>query len=158
MLFADLAATHVGIFDEEKRWEAWEDEQPMDGLINVWGKFNRKYYNKWLGFNFPIPSIAYSCIYVKVPTATNVQARIGSAEIKIWLNDDPSPVITTGTFQAPILDQRAKNISLQAGLNRFLVAMISSNSMAFYFRITDGEGNPIPGLEYISAKEALASH
>ena len=158
ILFTDLTATHAGILDEEMQWKPWEDEQPLDGLLNIWGVFNRKYYDKWPGANFPIPSIVYSCIYVKVPTAMEVQVRTGSGLMRVWLNDNPKPVIEVNTAEPPILDKALRNISLAAGLNAFLVAMVSSNSMAFYFRITDRDDNPIPGLEFVSAKEALALH
>lgn len=157
-LFADLSTTYSGIFDQEMKWQSWEDEQPLDGLLNIWGVFNKRYYGKWLGFNFPVPSVVYGCIYVKVPTAIEVQIRTGSAIIKVWINDNVSPVVDVNTFRAPILDQDLNNVSLSAGLNRFLVEMVSSNSMAFYFRITDHYGNAVPGLEFVSANEVLSSH
>ncbi len=84
--------------------------------------------------------------------------RTGCAFIKVWLNDDPAPVIEVGTIRAPVIDQKVRDVSLAAGLNRFLVEMESSNSMAFYFRITDSDGNPVPGLEFFSAKEVFISH
>jgi len=55
-------------------------------------------------------------------------------------------------------DMELNNVSLKAGLNRFLVATAwGSCAFNFTFRITDKEGNGIPGLRYISAKEVLAS-
>jgi len=42
---------------------------------------------------FDTPSVAYSCIYVEVPTAVEAQVRAGSGLMKIWLNDNSSPVI-----------------------------------------------------------------
>jgi hypothetical protein len=86
------------------------------------------------------------------------QVRTGSGNIKIWLNDSPSSVIDVNTLQHPIADYEVNNVRLKAGLNRFLVATISgSYALNFTFRITDPDGNAIPGLKYVSLKEALKS-
>ena len=87
-----------------------------------------------------------------------VQVRTGSGLIRIWLNDDPSPVIRGDLVWEAVPDMEVNNVSLKAGLNRFLVATAwGSCAFDFTFRITDKEGNAIPGLRYISAKEVLAS-
>jgi hypothetical protein len=157
-LFADLTATHIGILGKEMKWTPWVDEKPMDGLLNIWGVFNKEYYGKWIGSNFPIPAVVYSCICVKVSSAMDVQVRTGSALMKVWVNDNLKPVVEINTFRAPVSDDHVNNVSLNAGANRFLVAMVSSNSMAFYFRITDVDGNPVSGLEFVSLKGAVLSH
>jgi len=57
-----------------------------------------------------------------------------------------------------IPDIEINSVSLKAGLNRFLVATaFGAYSFTFTFRITDHDGNAIPGLKYVSAKEVLAS-
>ncbi len=156
-LFTDLTATHVGFQGQQIKWEIWEDERPLDGLINVWEVFNRKYYGKWVGFNFPTPAIVYHCIYVRVPAATDVQIHTGSSLMRVWLNENLAPVVQVNAVRPPILDKELDNVSLAAGLNRLLVATVSSNSYCFFFRITDSEGNPVPGLEFVSAKEVPES-
>ena len=78
--------------------------------------------------------------------------------LRIWLNDNPVPVIQEDSVWMAVPDIEINSISLEAGLNRFLVA--TSFGVCAYdltFRITDQEGNAIPGLKYISAKEVLAS-
>jgi len=156
-LFADLEKVHVGIMDREMRWESWEDEQPMDGAVDIWWTFNTKYYDTPPFAHNQPPAIVYNCIYAKLPAATEVQVRTGFGPMKVWLNENPSPVIQVNGILAPAPDKVVTNISLNAGLNRFLVGTVSGNSFGFYFRITDDDGNTVPGLEYISAKEVLAS-
>jgi tetratricopeptide (TPR) repeat protein len=156
-LFTDLEKTRVGIMGKEMQWEPWEDEQPLDGLLNIWWTLNTKYYDGGPYTHHQPPAIIYSCIYVKVPTAVEAQVRTGYGPMKVWLNENTSPVIAVEGIMAPIPDKVRRGISLAAGLNRFLVAIVSGNTYGFYFRITDRDGNPIPGLEFVSAREALSS-
>jgi len=161
-LLTDLTATHMGIHDKEIQWEVCEDEQPMDGILRISGVFQRKYSGA-TGWNigntiFSLPSVAYSCIYVEVPTAMEAQVRTGAGNLRIWLNDDPSPVAQEDSGWMAIPDIEMNSVSLKAGLNRFLVATAYGVfSFDLTFRITDHDGNAIPGLRYISAKEVLAS-
>ena len=160
-LCTNLAETHVGVLNREVQWEPWEDEEPLDGMLYMSWIFPKKYYGENADTHFPIPAIVYSCIYVDVPQAVNVQARTGGSLMKIYLNDNPSPVIEVNAVRPPILDNELSNVSLKAGLNRFLVATVSGTfSFSFYFRITDRDGNAIPGLKFVSLKEVLsrASH
>jgi len=159
-LLSDLSATHMGILDKEIRWEQWEDRRPMDGILRICSVLNKKYYGATEdAILFNLPSVAYSCIYVEVPTAMEVQVRTGAGGIRIWLNDGPSPVAEDDSVSLAIPDIEINSVSLKAGLNRFLVATAYGIcSFDFTFRITDRDGNAIPGLRYISAKEVLASH
>jgi len=158
-LCTNLTASHMGILDREMRWESWQDDRPLDGLLDMGTVFNKKYYgtsDERSDQAFPIPAIVYSCIYVAVPTAVEVQVRTGVLFMKAWLDDNPSPVIEVIAAQSSILDGELTSVSLAAGLNRFLVATVSGiDSFSFYFRITDYDGNPIPGLRYVSMREAL---
>jgi len=158
-LCTNLAEPRVGALNREVQWEPWKDEEPLDGLLNIVEIFSEKYYGKSSYYlRFRIPAIVYSCIYVEVPKAVDAQVRTGSGLMKVWLNGNPSPVIEVNAVIPPILDTELSNISLTAGLNRFLVATVSGTySFDFYFRITDDDGNPIPGLKYISAGEVLKS-
>ena len=164
-LLTDLAAIHIGMLGKEIQWEPWEDELPMDGIVRISDVFSKKYYGQQnvassgLGsIVFPTPSVAYSCIYVEMPTDMEVQLRTGAGMLRIWLNDNPVPVIQEDSVWMAVPDIEINSISLKAGLNRFLVAT-SFGVCAFdlTLRITDKEGKAIPGLRYISAKEVLAS-
>lgn len=165
-LLTDLAATYMGILNRDIQWEPWEDEQPMDGILRISSVFLKMYEEgfgdsgppAWGADNFAIPSVAYSCIYVEAPAAMEVQVRTGSSMLRIWLNDNSTPVIKEDSIWEAIPDIAVNDVSLEAGLNRFLVATaFGSCSFDLTFRITDKEGNAIPGLRYISAKEVLAS-
>jgi hypothetical protein len=156
-LFTNLAKTHVGAMGKQMQWEPWEDQQPLDGLVNIWWVSNVKYYDAIPYAHHQPPAIIYSCIYVKVPAVAEAQVRVGFGPMKIWLNENPSPVVEVSGIVAPAPDRAVRDISLTAGLNRFLVGIVSGNTYGFYFRITDRDGNPIPGLEFVSAKEALVS-
>jgi tetratricopeptide (TPR) repeat protein len=160
-LFADLSAAHIGILDREIRWELWEDRQPMDGILRINDVFNERYYGNpdWCQFLFEVPSVAYSCIYVEVPTAVEAQVRTGAGKMRIWLNDNPSAVAQEDSVWVAVPDIEVNDVSLKAGLNRFLVATAYGTLCSFdlTFRITDRDGNAIPGLRYISAREVLAS-
>lgn len=156
-LCTNLDKPHAGILDREVQWEPWEDGDPLDGVLWIGPVFNGKYYG---GSDHHIPTgdIVYSCIYVEAPTMLEVQVRAGSSMMRVWLGDDPVPVIEVNTLRPAILDTGLSNVSLAAGLNRFLVATLSGTySFSFCFRITDHDGNAIPGLKYISAKAVLAS-
>jgi tetratricopeptide (TPR) repeat protein len=161
-LLSDLSATHIGIHDKEIQWEQWEDAQPMDGILRISDVFQKEYYGK-SGWGLIIweedPSVAYGCIYAEVPTAMEVQVRTGAGMLRIWLNDNPSPVAQEDSVWVAVPDIEMNDVSLKAGLNRFLVATAYGTcALDFTFRITDHDGNAIPGLRYISAKEVLASH
>jgi tetratricopeptide (TPR) repeat protein len=159
-LLSDLTATYMGIMDKEIQWEPWEDWSPMDGVLRICGIYYERYYGHrdWDRQIFSAPSIAYSCIYVEVPAAVEVQVRTGSPSMRVWLNDGPSPVIQVDAGRGAIPDDKISSVSLEAGLNRFLVATgFGAYSFTFTFRITDHDGNAVPGLKYISAKEVLAS-
>ncbi|MBM3237214.1 hypothetical protein FJZ31_13055 [Candidatus Poribacteria bacterium] len=146
-LCTNLEEPHIGLPDGKVHWESWKDEKSLDGLLNI------GYEN----IQRTIPAIVYSCIYVDAPTSVDVQVRTGSSRMRTWLNDNPSPVMEVNAERPAILDNELSNILLTAGLNRFLVATVSGSwSFYFYFRITDSDGNAIPGLKYVSLKEALS--
>ena len=168
-LLTDLTATHMGIHDKEIQWEPWRDGWPMNGILRICIVLQKKYSGPTV--HYPLypggqpyiyfvnpPSVAYSCIYVEVPTAMEAQVRTGAGMMRIWLNDNPSPVIEENSVWVAIPDIEVNDVSLKAGLNRFLVA--TAHSFDLTFRITDGDGNAIPGIKFVSAKEVLsrASH
>jgi len=162
VLCTNLETPRVGALNKEIRWEPWEDETSLDGLLNIVGVLNKKYYGKIFekghGAHFPIPAIVYSCIYVYTPTSVDAQVRTGSSLMKVWLNDNPLPVLEVNTRKTFIFDDELSNVSLAAGLNRFLVATVSGTfSFSLRFRITDSDGNAIPELKYVSMKEVLES-
>jgi len=168
-LLTDLTATHMGILGKEIQWEPWRDGWPMDGILIICSAFNKKYSGPTIDYpqfpagapyiHFNPPSVAYSCIYVEVPTAVEAQVRTGAGNVRIWLNDDPSPVIQGDSVWVAVPDIEINSVSLKAGLNRFLVATAYGVcAFNFTFRITDHDGNAIPCLRYVSAKEVLASH
>lgn len=156
-LFTNLAETHVGVLGKEVKWESWEDEHPMDGYVYVWKMLNMKHYGRRNPYYFGAASIAYSCIYAKVPTAVEAQMRmscIGPLQVaKIWLNENLTPISMKSGSGRPA--GKAIDVSLNAGLNRFLVATIAGDQTGLYFRLTARDGNPIPGLKYVSAREVL---
>jgi hypothetical protein len=164
-LLTDLAATHTGILNKEIQWEPWEDAEPMDGRLRISRSALKKVHGE--GFNnlgwgteaIRIPSVAYSCIYVAAPTAMEVQVRTGASMLRIWLNENSTPVIKEDSIWEAIPDIEVNDVLLKAGLNRFLVATAfgSVNSFDLTFRITDLDGNAIPGLKYVSAMEVSGS-
>jgi len=157
-LCVNVEEPHVGVTNREVQWEHWEDENSLDGLLEIGPLFNRRYYDVG-GPNIHGAGVVYSCIYVEVPTAVEAQVHTGSALMRIWLGDNPSPMIQVNTVRYPRLDTGLGNLSLTAGLNRFLVATAAGTyGFSFCFRITDHDGNPIPGLKYVSLREVLASH
>jgi len=156
-LCTNLTKTRMGVLNRKVQWEPWEDEQPLDGLLYMNWIFSEKYYAQTADTHFPIPAIVYSCIYVDVPQAVNAQVRTGGSLMKIYLNDNPSPVIEVNAVRPAILDNELSSVSLKAGFNRFLVVTVSGTfAFNFHFRITDGDGNAITGLKYVSVKEALS--
>jgi hypothetical protein len=168
-LLTDLTAVHMGIMGKEIQWESWEDGWPMDGRLRICIVFHKRYWPTVQYPEFPEsepyisfepPSVAYSCIYVEVPAAMEVQVRTGAGRIRIWLNDNPSPVMEENSVWVAVPDIEINSVSLKAGLNRFLVATAFGSGVAFdfTFRITDPDGNAIPGLKYVSARDVLASH
>lgn len=158
-LFTNMAEKHLGVMNKEVQWKPWKDDQPLSEILEVGQVFRAKYRTPG-DFSFSIPSVVYSCIYVKVPAAGEADVHTGSALMKVWLNDNPDPVIEVNSVGVAVIpDAEVSRVSLNAGLNRFMVATVygANTAFSFTFRITDGDGNPIPGLKYISASEVLAT-
>jgi len=158
-LFTNLSDTHVGVFGKELKWESWEDEHPLDGYVYLWKMLNIKHYGRRNPYYFGTASIAYSCVYANLPKVAEAQMHVsfvGPGFAKIWLNEDLTPISISSSTIIP--EGTPIDISLNAGLNRFLIATISGDQTGHYFRLTDREDKPIPGLEYISANEILSSH
>jgi tetratricopeptide (TPR) repeat protein len=124
----------------------WPEEQVISGRLGgrIYPKvfpgrgFQQSYSNhRW---------IAYALIYIELDNARNANLDLGvggDAEGKLWLNDTEQSV--------------NKPIQLRAGLNKILVKALQRENHGFSFtlRVTDSEGNPIPGLRFRPANEVL---
>ena len=155
-LCTDLTKSYATAVGDMVTWQPWQDDAPLDGLLDL-----RKLIEEGHAGKLDVRSdflVVYSCIYVGVPSHSEAQIRTGSGMMKCWLNEDPVPVIYEEARKAYIVDAKASPAFLDAGPNRILVATASgTRPLSFYFRITDLDGNAIPGLKYVSLKDALAS-
>jgi len=93
--------------------------------------------------------VAYALTYVNAPAVMEAQIRIGNTDgIKVWLDDELK--FTLDTTRNAGLEQNTIPVSLTEGRNKILLKIANNGTEAwgFYLRITDVEGNPIPGFQY----------
>jgi len=96
-------------------------------------------------------AIAYALTYINAPENMNAQLRIGSCDgVKVWLNSEQ--VWSNNKNRQARIDEDVVPIQLSEGRNELLLKVTNheSNDWGFYCRMTDTNGNPIPGLAYAS--------
>ncbi len=96
-------------------------------------------------------SVGYGLIYVTSLDEKDVQIRMGTNDAtKIWLNDELVWKFNRGRDAS--FDDDIIKVSLKPGLNKILIKVCNRISLwGYYFRITDGEGNGLPDIEFVSA-------
>ncbi len=123
------------------QWQHPDDDN-RDGYINLAALYPKSNM-----------AIAYALIYVKSPSQRMAQLRLGADEaVKVWLND--REVWRMNRIRGAVIDDDMATVTLQPGLNKILIKIINRwGSWGFYFRVTDGEGNGMADIEFISADE-----
>ena len=102
-------------------------------------------------------AVGYGLVYLDAPEAQLVQFRIGSNEaVKIWLND--KLVWKMNAMRAAGIDSDIFEVNLRKGKNKILVKVANTfGNWGYYFRVTDFAGNGVPGLEFVSPKQAATT-
>ena len=113
-----------------------------DGFINLKDIFTR--YN-W--------SVAYGLIYIDSPVKKDVQFRFGSDDgSKVWLNDTEIWRLNKGG--PAVFDDFKISVTLKKGINKVLIKVCNGPSdWGFFFRVTDEEGNGVPDINFVIAKD-----
>jgi len=95
----------------------------------------------------------YALIYVESSKAQNATLWLNTLTEVPWKLRLNTTVFLDGHLRD------SKNIQLQKGLNEVFVrlAQDENRGLNFGLRITDSEGNPVPGLRFRSASEVLGS-
>ncbi len=150
----DLNASYAGK-DRIVRWgkiqeSVWENRRGIyvDLAYNHFDSFERTGIEHDWNVLSTI-SVAYALTHVHSPAAMEAQIRVGNTDrIKIWLGDELK--YSSDVNRSAALEQDVVPISLAEGKNKLLlkVANNGTDGWGFYLRITDHEGNPIPGLRY----------
>ncbi len=99
--------------------------------------------------NLRTESVAYVLTYIDVPDDMDAQIRLGSAgAIKMWVRNELKHRVDVKRQAVP--DQDIIPVSLVKGRNAVMLKVCNNltNSWGFYFRVTDLEGKPIPGISY----------
>jgi tetratricopeptide (TPR) repeat protein len=120
------------------RWQQANDGR-RDGYINLAALYPQSDM-----------AVAYGLIYAKSPDQRVAQLRLGADEaVKVWLND--KEVWRMNRIRGAVIDDDIATVRLQPGLNKILVKVINRwAEWGFYFRVTDGEGKAMPGIEFVS--------
>ena len=129
----DLAAKYDGL-DGPVSWKKFTDTE-FDGYIHI-GRLSAKRH------------VFYAYVTVTSPDAREVQFRFDSDDQgKLWLNG--KEIFThTKTSKAEI-DKYTIPVTLKQGKNSILVKVCNEQGgWAFYFRITDIDGNPFSDLKF----------
>ncbi|MCK5739518.1 tetratricopeptide repeat protein [bacterium] len=100
-------------------------------------------------------NLAYALIYVYSDGEQLVQLRFGADdESRVWLND--RQVWRSAGISQANFDEHQVPVKLKSGNNKILVKVTNFTDLwGFYFRITDGQGAPVSGLDYKSADKML---
>jgi len=112
-----------------------------DGFINFKHIYER---SNW--------AVAYGLLYTLSPENREVQFRIGTDDgSKVWLND--KEIWKLNKSGPAILDDVIIRVNLKKGVNKILIKVCNTGAgdWGFFFRITDGEGNGVPDVQFVSA-------
>lgn len=155
------------------RWSRLEDP-PEDIYFDLAWSYYEPFARTGVEYEWNtrrLRAVAYLLTYAEVPAATEARLAVGSHEgVQVWVNgvpvwDLPGPAERpwerpSHSFilpcQEPIHppaepDQQVAKVSLQAGRNRILLKAVNdrANAWGVFFRLTDPQGQPLPGLRYV---------
>ncbi len=119
------------------RWSEFTPTSPRNASVNLAGIFE------------PTEEVcAYALCYVHSPKAQHVQIRLGANDTsKLWVGGE---LVFKDTFEGrALLDKDVVELDLKAGATPILLKVCNNKlDWAFIFRITDQNGDPVPGLTY----------
>ncbi|MEY3688854.1 MAG: hypothetical protein RIT37_416, partial [Bacteroidota bacterium] len=157
--FEHISASGFTIpYPPEEKFEIGEKYEGKNGTPASW--FIPPYIKSdyWLDFQAYFPdrqAIFYANTFVWSQNAEIVNVRIGtSGSVKVFLND--SEIIRDSNETNNDFDTYIVKTELSKGWNRLLVKVGYSeiDRCNFLMRITDDEGNPIPGLQESAQPQA----
>ncbi|MFZ9977158.1 MAG: DUF3857 domain-containing protein [Candidatus Kapaibacteriota bacterium] len=157
--FEHISASGFTIpYPPEEKFEIGEKYEGKNGTPASW--FIPPYIKSdyWLDFQAYFPdrqAIFYANTFVWSPNAEIVNVRIGtSGSVKVFLND--SEIIRDSNETNNDFDTYIVKTELSKGWNRLLVKVGYSeiDRCNFLMRITDDEGNPMPGLQESAQPQA----
>jgi hypothetical protein len=143
----DLKAALKGSKGDVK-WKPYQAPMKGSNVILDWAK--QKIYDK------PENTAAYAVIHVKSPAALDAQI--------ICSHDDGGKILVNGTkvhendrAGGIKTDEFKVRVKLEEGWNRILFKIRNGNNASFGFqmRLTDGAGEPIPGVEWHPLGDSL---
>ena len=143
-----------GVVGEDK----WDDRR-WDVYFNLGYTHFDSFERTGIEFNWNnlyTESVAYVFTYVDMPDDMDVQIRLGSTDgTKMWVRNELKHCVDVKRQAVP--DQDIIPVSLVKGSNAVMLKVCNNrtNSWGFYFRVTDLEGKPIPGISY---KRPYSSH
>ena len=115
---------------------AYFDSLERSGIGLPWNQYNTR-------------AVAYLLTCIHCPSDMEAQIKLGSADgIKVWLGDEL--IHSADLVRNALLDQDTIPVSLKKGKNKVLAKVTNheTNGWGMYFRVTDTEGRPVPGLRY----------
>jgi len=138
-------------FPEEQCAHSWFQPKVLPGRGFVPHRSNyRNYYNR----------IAYALIYIESDNTQNAILRLdiytGDYKWKVLLNDTVVFPLNELAVADPDTSYTIPT-KLHVGLNKILIKALQreNTGLHFAFRVTDSDGNPVPGLQFRSASEVL---
>ena len=161
----------AGTFDNDAKntgydrdWIGEADAAPKDGAISAgrtWRYFDDRLFSRNyddyqdLFSYFKVKrgesvaaKVAYAHVYVHSPRPQAGQLRLGADnEFKAWVNGVQAAASTKGH---PHRDAVKADVSLRAGWNRILLKIANQQDgrFGFYARLSDKQGQRLPGLTY----------
>ncbi|MFM8840902.1 MAG: tetratricopeptide repeat protein, partial [bacterium] len=165
--FEHISASGFNIaYPPEERYDTTEVYEGKNGTPASWFAPPLIKTDYWLDYQSYFPdrqAIYYANTFVWSPKKHIAQVRIGtSGSVKVFLND--TQILKDSNETNNDFDTYIVRTELSSGWNRLLVKVGYSelDRCNFLMRITDEEGNPIPGLkesaasqEYIRQKPSL---
>lgn len=133
----------------------------LSGCMVHWFEPKAVRIDRWIDHNayFPwVTGVFYAVVYAKSPVAQTVHFRLGtSGAFKLFLND--SLVGETIDECNNDLDTYNYEVTLPEGWNKILVKVDNSelDRCNFLFRITNGTGDPVKGLELSTKPQTYTS-
>lgn len=134
------------------RWGKIDYDHEQNGYINLGHAYFDSLERTGIGLpwnQYNTRAVAYLFTYIHCPADMEAQIRIGSADgIKVWLGDEL--IHSADLVRNALLDQDTIPVTLEEGKNKVLVKVTNheTNGWGMYFRVTDTQGRPIPGLRY----------
>jgi cytochrome c-type biogenesis protein CcmH/NrfG len=129
-----------------------------NGAKAKWNVMKGNRNDKWVDFSyhyFSDNSIMFAQTFVNSPTDQETVFRIGtSGSLKAWVND--ALVLTESEERNNDMDTYQAKVKLNKGFNRILIQIGESevDRSNFLLRLTDDNGNGLPGLTYSTKYQA----